>query len=149
LRDATGSDAGKALAKPIATLLVNEVLGELRARKLEAVPFGGIGVVELATLLGDRTISAAQAKEVLAEMIASGKSPADVVKEKGLAQIASSDTLAPLVDAVLAENADAVARYRSGNVNVLGALVGMVMKKTGGRANAKLVSDLLKEKLGQ
>jgi glutaminyl-tRNA synthetase len=149
LRDATASDAGKALAKPIATLLVNEVLGELRARKLEAVPFGGIAVVELATLLGDRTISAAQAKEVLADMIASGKSPGEVVKEKGLAQIDSSDTLAPLVDAVLAENADAVARYRGGNVNVLGALVGMVMKKTGGRANAKLVSDLLKEKLGQ
>ena len=47
----------------------------------------------------------------------------------------------------LAANADAVGRYKAGNVNVVGALVGMVMKKSGGRANAKLVKDLLEKKL--
>jgi hypothetical protein len=51
-------------------------------------------------------------------------------------------------DTVLDENADAVGRYRAGNVNVLGALVGMVMKKSRGRANAKIVNELLKQKLG-
>ena len=51
------------------------------------------------------------------------------------------------IDAVLAENADAVGRYRAGNKNVFGALVGMVMKKTGGRANPKLLKDLLEQKL--
>jgi glutaminyl-tRNA synthetase len=147
LAQATSSDSGKKLAKPVATLLVNEVLGELRAKKLEAVPFEGADLVELAALLQDRTISAAQAKDVLAAMISTGKGAKALVEEKGLAQIASTDALAPVVEQILADNADAVSRYRAGNVNVLGALVGMVMKKTGGRANAKLVSDLLKQKL--
>jgi glutaminyl-tRNA synthetase len=139
---------GANLKKQVALLLVNDVLGEARARKLDTLPFNGASLVELATLLNDGTLSSAQVKEVLGEMITTGKAPRAVVQEKGLAQIASSDALSPVVDAVLGENADAVARYRAGNMGVLGALVGMVMKKTGGRANAKLVSELLKQKLG-
>jgi glutaminyl-tRNA synthetase len=143
-----GAPRGRELAKPVAVLLVNEVLGEARARKLEALPFGGPALVELAMLLEDGTLSSAQAKEVILEMIATGHAPRAVVEKKGLAQIASSDSLGPLVDEVLGENADAVGRYRAGNVNVLGALVGMVMKKSRGRANAKIVNELLKQKLG-
>ena len=99
-------------------------------------------------LLGDGTLSSAQVKEVLADMLATGDAPRAIVAKKGLAQITTSAALEPLVAAVLAENADAAARYRAGNVNVLGALVGMVMKKSAGRANAKLVSELLKKALG-
>jgi Asp-tRNA(Asn)/Glu-tRNA(Gln) amidotransferase B subunit len=92
-------------------------------------------------------VSSAQVKEVLSEMLASGRAPRAIVADKGLAQIASNEALEPLVRDVLSENADAVARYKAGNQNVLGALVGMVMKKSRGRANAKLVSDLLKRQL--
>jgi glutaminyl-tRNA synthetase len=138
---------GTELTKPVATLLVNDVLGELRSKKLDKVPFGGAAVVELARLLKDGTVGSAQTKEVLAEMFASGKAPKAIVDEKGLAQIANADALGPIVDEVLAGNADAVARYKGGNVNVIGALVGMVMKKSGGRANAKLVKDLVESKL--
>jgi glutaminyl-tRNA synthetase len=141
------SARGRDFKKPIAQLLVNELLGEVRAQKLEAVPFAGAALVELAELLGEGTVSSAQVKEVLLEMLATGKAPRAIVADKGLAQIASSDALEPLVREVLAENADAVARYKAGNQNVLGALVGMVMKKSRGRANAKLVSDLLKQEL--
>jgi len=148
MEQALGSPRGRELAKPVALLLVNEVLGEARAKKLESLPFGGAALVEVATLLGEGTISSAQAKEVLARMIATGESPRSIVEKKGLSQIATTDALAPLVDEVLAANGDAAGRYRAGNANVLGALVGMVMKKTGGRANAKLVSELLKQKLG-
>ncbi|HEX6271502.1 MAG TPA: glutamine--tRNA ligase/YqeY domain fusion protein [Polyangiaceae bacterium] len=139
---------GRELAKSVAQILVNELLGEARARKLETLRFGGTAVVELAELLADGTLSSAQVKEVLAEMIETGEAPRAVVANKGLAQIKSTDALGPLVAAVLAENADAAARYRAGNANVIGALVGMVMKKSGGRANAKLVSELLKKALG-
>ena len=52
------------------------------------------------------------------------------------------------VDAVLSENAETVARYRAGNQNLLGVFVGMVMKKTGGKANPKLLQEVLKKKLG-
>jgi glutaminyl-tRNA synthetase len=135
------------VAKAVATLLVNDVLGELRAKKLDGAPFDGARIVELAELVKDATISPAQTKAVLAEMFATGKAPKTIVTEKGLAQIASSDALGPIVDEVLADNADAVGRYKAGNANVFGAIVGMVMKKTGGRANAKLVKELLESKL--
>ncbi|MBX3264265.1 MAG: glutamine--tRNA ligase/YqeY domain fusion protein, partial [Labilithrix sp.] len=144
---ATSAPKGKARAKAIATLLVNDVLGEARSRRLESAPFDGLALVELAELLDEGTIGSAQTKEVLAGMLASGKSPRTIVAEKGLAQIASADTLGPIVEQVLADNADAVGRYKAGNANVVGALVGMVMKKSGGRANAKLVKELLEQKL--
>jgi glutaminyl-tRNA synthetase len=137
----------RGVIKTVATLLVNDVLGELRAKRLDRAPFGGADVVELAGLLGDGTLSAAQTKVVLAEMLSSGKAPKTIVSDKGLAQIASADALGPVVDQVLAENADAVGRFKSGNANVFGALVGMVMKKTGGRANAKLVKELLEARI--
>ena len=133
--------------KLVATLLVNDVLGELRARKLDRIPFGGADVAELATLLKTGAISTAQTKEVLSDMFASGKSPKAIVEGKGLAQIATAEALSPAIDAVLADNADAVSRYKAGNKNVFGALVGMVMKKTGGRANPKLLKELLDQKL--
>jgi glutaminyl-tRNA synthetase len=148
MTETLAAPGGAALAKPVALLLVNEVLGEARSRKLEALPFGGVALVELSTLLKEGTLSSAQVKEVLGEMIQTGKAPRAIVKEKGLAQIATSDALEPLVDEVLAANTDAVGRFRAGNANVIGALVGMVMKKSGGRANAKLVTELLKAKLG-
>ncbi|MBX3207297.1 MAG: glutamine--tRNA ligase/YqeY domain fusion protein [Labilithrix sp.] len=144
---ATEAPKGKELAKAVATLLANDVLGELRSKRLEAVPFDGPALVELADLVKDGTIGSAQTKEVLAAMLASGKSPRAIVADKGLAQIASADALGPIVEQVLADNADAVGRYKAGNVNVVGALVGMVMKKSGGRANAKLVKELLEKKL--
>jgi glutaminyl-tRNA synthetase len=146
---ATATDSGKRLAKVAASLLVNDILGELRARKLEEAPFDGGRVVELAELLSDGTISAAQTKVVLGEMLVSRKAPRVIVDEKALAQIANEGALGPFVDQVLAESSDAVGRYKAGNANVFGALVGMVMKKTGGRANAKLVKDLLEKKLGK
>jgi glutaminyl-tRNA synthetase len=147
LADAIAAPGGAAAAKPVALLLVNEVLGEARSRKLEKLPFGGAALVELQQLVADGTISSAQVKEVLPEMLASGAAPREIVAKKGLAQISGADALAPLVAETLAENAEVAARYRAGNVNVLGALVGMVMKKSRGRANAKLVSELLKQKL--
>lgn len=158
---ATSASGGKDLAKGIANLLANDMLGELRARKLEKVPFEGPALVELAELVKAGTIGSAQTKEVLAAMLteshdgvprdsrglATAKSPRAIVEEKGLAQIANAGALGPIVDQVLAENADAVARFKAGNANVVGALVGMVMKKSGGRANAKLVRELLDQKL--
>jgi glutaminyl-tRNA synthetase len=144
----------QALAKAVSTLLANDVLGEIRAKKLEAVPFDGAAVVELAELVRAQTISSAQTKEVLAVMLTPGeaggvaKTPKAIVAERGMAQITSAEALTPAIDAVLAENADAVGRYKAGNKNVFGALVGMVMKKTGGRANPKLLKDLLVQRLG-
>ncbi len=86
--------------------------------------------------------------DVLAEMAASGVSPATVVEEKGLLQISDADALAPIVDQVMADNADKVEEYRAGKTGLLGFFTGQVMRATGGKADAKLVQALLVEKLG-
>jgi Asp-tRNA(Asn)/Glu-tRNA(Gln) amidotransferase B subunit len=80
-------------------------------------------------------------------MLKGGGSPREIVEKKGLRQITDAGAIEAAVAAVLAENADAVGRYRAGNANLLGAFVGMVMKKTGGKANPKLVNDLLRARL--
>ncbi|MBS2020298.1 MAG: glutamine--tRNA ligase, partial [Deltaproteobacteria bacterium] len=145
---AVATPDGKAKAKAVASVLANDLLGELRSRRLEAAPFDGAAVVELVAILEAGTISSKQAKDVLVEMIASGKGARAIVEEKGMKQIASADALGPIVDQVLAANAELVAKYKAGNANVFGALVGMAMKQTKGQGNPKLVSDLLKAKLG-
>ncbi len=141
-------DAGASLDKVLATLLANDVLGELRARALPGLPFDGANLVELAEVLADGTISSKQGKDVLAEMFATHQGARAIVLAKGMKQIANADALGPIVDAVLAENADAVGRYKAGNKNVLGALVGLAMKKSKGQANPKILTDLLTQKLG-
>jgi glutaminyl-tRNA synthetase len=144
---ALAAPGGGGVAKPLALLLVNEVLGESRARKLDTLPFHGSALVDLQQLQAEGTVSSAQVKEVLLQMLSTGKAPREIVAESGLAQISGADALSPIIDEVLAESADVVGRYRAGNQNVFGALVGLVMKKSRGRANAKLVTELLKQKL--
>ncbi len=144
---AVRSPTGQAHAKAIAHVLVNDLIGEMRAKRLESVAFDGSALVELAELKADGTISTKQAKAVLVEMVASGASPRAIVEAHGMKQIANADALAPVVDEVLTANADMVARYKAGNANVLGALVGMVMKQTKGQGNPKMVSDLVHRKL--
>jgi glutaminyl-tRNA synthetase len=145
---AVASPEGKRCARPIASVLVNDLLGEMRAKRIDAVPFEGPAILELVLLGEEGTISTKQAKDVLSEMIATGKPARAIVEARGMKQIASKDTLGPIVDEVLAANADVVARYKGGNLNVFGAIVGMVMKQTKGQGNPKLVSELVKQKLG-
>ena len=140
--------ASAAKASLVAAVLVNDLLGEVRSKKLESLPFDGAAIVELVQLGEAGTISSKQRKDVLRTMLATGKSPKAIVEAEGMKQIASADTLGPIVDAVLAANADVVARYKGGNANVFGAIVGLVMKQTKGQGNPKLVADLLKERLG-
>ena len=144
---AVATPEGKKHASAIASVLVNDLLGETRQRKLEELPFGGAAIVELVLLGEEGTISTNQAKEVLSAMIATGQPARAIVEAKGMKQIASADALGPIVDAVLASNAEVVARYKGGNANVFGAIVGMVMKQTKGQGNPKLVAELVKQKL--
>ena len=130
-------------ARALASWIVNEL-----PKSDEPLPFGGAELAELVRLIDDGTLSGALGKKVLAEMLRAGDTPKAIVEKQGLRQIADPSALGPVVDAVLAQNADTVARYRAGNKNVLGALTGMVMKETRGQANPKLVSQLLLEKLG-
>jgi glutaminyl-tRNA synthetase len=137
--------AHKEMVADAATLLAN-VPADQRDN-----PHAGLTESALAGLIGlvkGGGISTNQAKEVFAEMWKTGKDAPAIVEAKGMKQIASADALGPIVDQVLAANADAVARFKAGNANVLGALVGLVMKASKGQANPKVATDLLKQKLG-
>lgn len=104
-------------------------------------------LAELLNTLESGSINNNQAKEVLAEMFASGKPAAQVISEKGFEQISDSSAIEKIVDEVIANNAAQVERYRGGNDKLFGFFVGQVMKASQGKANPKVVNEILKDKL--
>ncbi|MFN3472208.1 MAG: Asp-tRNA(Asn)/Glu-tRNA(Gln) amidotransferase GatCAB subunit B, partial [Aquificaceae bacterium] len=88
-------------------------------------------------------------KEVLKEMVLTGKEPQKIVQEKGLIQLSDEGQIRALVEEVLRENPKEVERYRSGEEKLFGFLVGQVMKKAKGKANPQVVNKVLKEVLSR
>ena len=86
--------------------------------------------------------------EVFSEMFETGKPVAQVIEEKGFVQISDVSEIENIVDEVVAANEQQVNAYRGGNEKLFGFFVGQVMKTSGGRANPKIVNDVLKTKLG-
>jgi aspartyl-tRNA(Asn)/glutamyl-tRNA(Gln) amidotransferase subunit B len=101
----------------------------------------------LLDLIGDGTISGRLAKEVFAEMVASGADPGAVIEAKGLRQVTDSRAIEAAIDTVLAAQADKVAEYRAGRDKLYGFFVGQIMRATEGKANPALVNQLLRKKL--
>jgi len=140
-------------AYPEAKTVGNWITGELfRLLKdtetgIEEVRIIPAALAGLLTLVEKGTINQSTAKAVLGEMFKSGRAAADIVAEKGLAQISDADELERVIDEVIAANPDQVAEYRAGKERLLGWFVGQVMKATRGKANPQLVTELLKEKL--
>ncbi len=104
-------------------------------------------LVQLTKLISEGTISGKMAKEIFAEMYAEGTPPGDIVAAQGATQISDRDSLVSVVRSTLADNGDAVAKYRAGQTNVKGFLVGQVMKATNGRANPALAQQIVQEEL--
>ena len=143
--------ADKAEPKQLANWLVNDLVGRL-AERGEDIADSMVtpdALAFLVDLVADGTISGAQGKEVLAEMVASGTAPADIVAERGLKQVSDRSELEQVVDDVVAANPDAVAKIQAGDAKPLGFLVGQVMRATKGQANPAVVNGLLRERLGQ
>ncbi|MCC6452169.1 MAG: Asp-tRNA(Asn)/Glu-tRNA(Gln) amidotransferase subunit GatB [Acidobacteria bacterium] len=104
-------------------------------------------LAELIVTLGAGKINNNQAKEVLSEMFATGKAPAEVISERGFEQVSDSSAIEAFVDAAIANNPAQVEAYRGGKEALFGFFVGQVMKASSGKANPKVVNDLLREKL--
>ncbi|MGB2803562.1 MAG: Asp-tRNA(Asn)/Glu-tRNA(Gln) amidotransferase subunit GatB [Candidatus Zixiibacteriota bacterium] len=137
--------------KTVSNWVMGEVLRELNERKIEVGQFQ-VKPDNLAGLLKEiekGTISGKMAKEIFPEMARSGKSAAEIISEKGLAQIVDEKHVNRIVEEVLKENPENVKRYREGEDKLLGFLVGQVMNKTQGKANPKLVNEVLKAKLSE
>src|SRR5436190_1513693 len=104
-------------------------------------------LAELIKTIESGSINNNQAKEVLVEMFATGKTSADVIAEKGFEQVSDTGAIEKIVDEVIAANQANVAAYRGGNEKLFGFFVGQVMKASQGKANPKVVNEILKEKL--
>jgi aspartyl-tRNA(Asn)/glutamyl-tRNA(Gln) amidotransferase subunit B len=104
-------------------------------------------LAELIELVDGSTISASIAKTVFERMYETGRTPRDIVAAEGLAQIADEGALLSSVRGVIEGNQDAVAQIRNGKMGTFGFLVGQVMKATGGKANPKVVNELLRREL--
>lgn len=106
----------------------------------------------LANLIGlvkSNTISSKQAKEVLYESLTEGKTPIEVVNEKGLKQIGSEDEILSVVNEVLSEHPEAISDYKSGHTNIADFLVGQVMKKTKGQANPAMARSMMIDEINK
>jgi len=130
--------------------VANWVTGDfLRLRNQAAGPIE-VAPAELAALVrlvADGSISRANAREVLELHVASGDTTAAIVEARGFRQISDAGALRATIDEVIAGNPAAVADYRAGKVEVVGFLVGQVMKATRGQANAALAREAVRERL--
>ena len=133
-----------------ANWLGTELFGALNKEGLSLAesPITAESLGRLMEIISDGTISGRIAKDVFVDMFESGEDALDIVERKGLTQISDAGAILELVEAVISDNASKVAEFRNGKDKLFGFFVGQVMKKSQGKANPKLVNDLLKDKLG-
>jgi aspartyl-tRNA(Asn)/glutamyl-tRNA(Gln) amidotransferase subunit B len=138
---------------PDAKTVSNWIMGELlRLLKANNMQLGESGVTpdrlaELLELVKKGSINNKTAKEVFEIMFKEGRSPEQIVKEKGLTQISDKDQLSVVIDEVISNNPKSVSDFQSGKEQAIGFLVGQVMKATRGQANPAAVNSMLREKL--
>jgi aspartyl-tRNA(Asn)/glutamyl-tRNA(Gln) amidotransferase subunit B len=136
--------------KTVANWIMGDLLGLLNARGLDIdhSPVSPEDLAGLLKLLDADVISGKIAKTVFEAMAASGKPAKAIVEEKGLVQVSDTSAIDPIVDTIIAGHPDEVERYRGGQKKLISFFVGQVMKQTRGKANPKVVNEILREKLG-
>ena len=136
-------------AKLVSNWVLTELLGRLNSQHLtiSQSPVTPIYLAELLQLIAENKVSGKMGKEILDKVFQSGKSPGSIVQEGGLTQISGSNELLQLVREVIKENPKTISDYKKGKEKAIGFLVGMVMRKTKGRANPAEVNKLLQEEL--
>ncbi len=136
-----------------AKLCANWVMGELSASlnknqlDIEGSPVSAQDLSQLVARIGDDTISGKIAKDVFKAMWAGEGSADDIIESKGLKQVTDMGAIEVIIDEIIANNAPQVEQFKSGNEKILGFFVGQAMKASQGKANPKLLNQLLREKL--
>ncbi len=142
---AAGSDA---------KLAANWIMGDISAtlnredKVFADCPISAAALGALIARISDNTINNKTAKDVLKKMWESGDSADVIIERDGLKQESDTGAIEAIVDTVLAANPKAIEEYRSGKEKALNALVGQVMKGSGGKANPAMALELLKKKVG-
>lgn len=132
-----------------ANWLTGEVVAWLRRSEADGPLIGldGPNLAELIEMVDDGAVSSSAAKELLAGIMSGEGGPREIAERRDLLQVSDVGQLDGVIDSVLAENPDAVGEFRSGEEKVVGFLVGQIMKATGGKADPRLVNQLLREKM--
>jgi aspartyl-tRNA(Asn)/glutamyl-tRNA(Gln) amidotransferase subunit B len=135
--------------KTVSNWVMGELLRELNnsGTDVSQSPVSPEKLVSLLNVVEKGMISLKVARDIFPELYASGKTPEQIVQEKGLSQISDERVLETIIEEVIAKNPSQAEQYHSGRTQVLGFLVGQVMKASGGKANPGKVNDLLRRKL--
>ncbi|MCC6602554.1 MAG: Asp-tRNA(Asn)/Glu-tRNA(Gln) amidotransferase subunit GatB [Anaerolineae bacterium] len=141
----TQANAVGTTPKSLANWMINELFRLMNEAKLsiDAILVTPAALVALISLVEKQTINNNTAKEVLAEMFATGSAPAQIVESKGLAQISDDAAITAVITQILNNHPDQISRYLAGEEKLRGWFVGQVMRQTQGKANPALVNQLL------
>ena len=145
--EAAAKDAKK--PKNVSNWILNDLQNAMSAagKTISDCPIPPEALDELVNLIDNGKISGKQGKEVFAQMFASGKNAAEIVKEKGIEQLSDLSAIEAICDEVIAANPKPVADFKAGNVASLNFLKGQVMKLSKGKANPQLAGEILERKL--
>lgn len=135
--------------KTVSNWIMTELLRELKDSDMSPKdsPLSPARLAELLSLIKDGTISIKIGKDIFPELCKSGASPKKLVADKGLIQISDENAIISIVDAVIAHSPKEVAEFKAGKEKLLGFFVGQVMKEMRGKANPKLLNELLLKRL--
>ncbi|MDY6039229.1 MAG: Asp-tRNA(Asn)/Glu-tRNA(Gln) amidotransferase subunit GatB [Elusimicrobiaceae bacterium] len=142
--------SGKVSLKTASNWIQTDLLGMLNAEKKEIQdsPIPAARLAELLEMAESGKINRKQAREVFDEIWKTGEAPAAVVEKRGMVQVSDEGQLEEWAKAAIAANPKAVADYQKGNKAAIGALVGGVMKMSKGKANPRIISQMLGKLLG-
>ena len=134
-------------AKIVVNWITSELFSLLKKNNqdLNNSPVSPENLGQLIKLISTNEISGKIAKDVLEDMFSSGKTARQIVDEKGLQQVTDQGEIAKVIDEVIAENPKMVEQYLAGKDKLLGFFVGQAMKLTKGKANPKMLNDILKQ----
>jgi len=135
--------------KKVSNWIMVELLRELKRdhREIDKCPVTPQALANLLKMVEEDVISGKIAKTVFEEMYATGKTPEDIIEEKGLKQVTDEGEIGKVIDSVLAAHPNEIEEFRAGKEKLLGFFIGQIMKQTRGKANPKIVNDILKDKL--
>jgi aspartyl-tRNA(Asn)/glutamyl-tRNA(Gln) amidotransferase subunit B len=135
--------------KAFCNWIINDLLREVKDRKLDIynLPIKAKQLAALVEIIEKGTISSTIAKEVFTEMVQTGEDPQVIIEEKKLAQISDEGLIESVIEKVIADHPNVIEDYKKGKKNALTFLVGQVMKETKGKANPKVVNEIIQKKV--
>jgi aspartyl-tRNA(Asn)/glutamyl-tRNA(Gln) amidotransferase subunit B len=135
--------------KSASNIVLSEVLRVLNEKSIDIreFPISAERVSKLVKLKEDDKINSSAMQDIFNEMLVKDEDPEEMAKEMNLIQVSDSGFLEPIVDEIIENNPDEVQRFKEGKKQLIGFFIGQAMKASQGKANPKLVKDLITKKL--